>query len=346
MALAADTSAVPVPRLAALGPAPLVPVSAGRAVGCAPTRAPLDTAAPQAVRPALAAEVPRSHRPGASEREDRSPVWQRLPRWAMAGGALLLAGALLSGLARSLHPRQPGDPGIDWRAALDSLRQDASVPDASREEALLAEAPSAAGPQAPPEAAEPAPAPEAEAAPDPAELASAINAELQRADKAHLRVEVGPDYEAQVRGRAVDEAERQAVLQWLAGIDGLRGVRDGLRVQPHARPAEPLAPPAVAPPPVRPATAIAIAPPSPPALPANAAPSPPPPDPQALARTLRHELDRLGLADLQVQVDPASLQITLSGSVNDAARKGRAIAIARALNPGSRVRDLVFVIEE
>lgn len=330
MAFAADPSARPVPRLAALGAAPLVPVSAGLAVGCTPARAPLDTSPPQAVRPALSAETLRLHRPGAARPENRGPVWQRLPRWAITGAALLLAGALLSGLARSLSPRQPGEPGIDWRAALSNWRQGASLPDTSPEEALLAEAPSAAGPQAAPDAA----------APEPAELAAAINAELQRADKRHLRVEVSPELEAEVLGRAVDEAERQEVLQWLAGIDGLRGVRDGMRVPPRARHVEPMAAPAAAPATQPPAAAVAIAP------PAAAVPSPAPPDAQGLSRALRRELDRLALPELQAQVDPSSLQITLSGNVTDPAHKARALAIARALNPGSRVRDLVFVIEE
>lgn len=196
-------------------------------------------------------------------------------------------------------------------------------------------APPAAEPEAAPpptEMAAATPAPDVDTAPavDLAALANLLNAELQRAGKAQVQVEVSPEAEAVVRGRVVDEAEHQEVLAWLGSVPVLRRVHDQLRVD---------APP----PPDARVPAPAPAAPSPPVV--FVAPRPTP-DAETLAREVRRELARLDLADLDVQVDPGSLQVTVRGRVNDAALKSQALAAARAAHPGGRVRDLVFVIEE
>jgi len=55
---------------------------------------------------------------------------------------------------------------------------------------------------------------------------------------------------------------------------------------------------------------------------------------------------QLGYAATDFLQYSGPLQVTLRGKTGDAARKAQALAAARAAAPGSRVRDLVFVIEE
>jgi hypothetical protein len=222
----------------------------------------------------------------------------------------------------------------------------------------------------------------AAATPEPGarELADAINAELQRVG-VDVEVELADDRTATVSGRVGSVAEHDSLLEWLQTVPGVGRIDDRLelapvlppqvtpRPEPAARPlprtspaptgdpmavARPPAPaietpprPSPAAPPPRPSTAappveLARVPPPAPVLPEPAAP----PNAEAIARTLQRELARLGLPDVSAEVDPATLQITLRGRTPDAARKAQALAAARAANPGGRVRDLVFLVEE
>jgi len=192
-----------------------------------------------------------------------------------------------------------------------------------------------------------------------AALADAINAELQRIGYGDVSVRVAPDGTATVQGRSASDEERDALLQMIAQVDGVRGVHDALEVpKPQAPPAVPA--PAVvakAPVPTNPAPRVIAVPPqapaqqvppphaTPPEPPVEIAAAPPPPDAAQVTRDVQRALARLALPQIGVQVDE-SLQVTLRGTLNDAARKSQAIAAARAATPSGKVRDLIFVVQE
>jgi hypothetical protein len=214
---------------------------------------------------------------------------------------------------------------------------------------------------------DPAAAPARPAEPSPeqraAALGDAINAELQRIGFADVSVHVAADGVATVRGKSATVEERDALLQMIAGVDGVHGVRDALEV-PKPRPvaAQSSAPAVVAKAPARtvpPVLALPVPrtdPATPAAAPPIAAPAPPPvtppperaaarPDAAQVTRDVQRALAGLGLPQIGVQVDE-SLHVTLRGSLSDAQRKSQAIAAARAATPTGQVRDLIFIVQE
>ena len=243
-------------------------------------------------------------------------------RWAVVGGigvGLSLAIFLASQQALRGLPPLPS-----W----DELSSSAQLPadPTNSEEA-------AAGAEAPPS--------EPNAA-DRQSIEAAINGELRRHGAGRIEVKLADDGSMRVTGQAASTTQRDAVLQWLRSLPGAGEIEDAVSV---ARPAT-TAPALDAARNSR-ANAESVTPPMP--LP-EAAPlpraSPPPPDAGHVARALRSELARLGLTEVAVDVDPSNLDITLRGKTSSNAAKSQLLAAARAAAPGSRVRDLVFVIEE
>jgi hypothetical protein len=283
-----------------------------------------------------ASDVPRQGQ------STRRPVAAR-ERFALAqtlgwvGGGVLLCGALL------LTSQQAMRHLPAWPPALALPEEDAPGPDSvdAQPEPALPVAPDAA----------PRPALDART------LAAAINSELRRLGVGSVEVSMADGGATTVTGRLPSREDRDELLLWLQSVPGVGDIVDGIRVDP----APTVAPPPPPPRPVRPPARVPQAPPAAPALverspaaqpalvtPANPARPEPmaAPDADAIARALRGELARLALPDVTVDVDPSTLLITLRGRTSDAARKAQALAAARAANPGGRVRDLVFVIDE
>lgn len=294
---------------------------------------------PRVVMPALSPEGPLSPlQPAPPNQRARGAPRPAALRLGWGAGGLVLCAALLLG-TRQVLPRLPAWP------------QDWSVPGQDGAATPSFDTPS---PVAVP--SEPSPP----VGPDPAALAGDINAELQRLGVAGIQVTLDGAWAATVRGRLTDDLDRDELLRWVASVPGVERVIDRLQVAPAATAPEqapvqaPIAVPAA--PPVRiepaqaavppPVTQIQAAPAAPPRAPAIQAVEERPPDAGLLARAVQRELDRLALGDVSVEVDPATLQITLRGRAASAGLKAQALAAARAVHPGGRVRDLVFVIEE
>lgn len=310
-----------------------------------PRSAPLSSAAVPALRPGLAGKPQRlvaagaaSARvramPGPGRAELHRGASAPLPPWAWAAGGLLLC-TTLAFVSQNLVHHLPSWPA-DW--AMPSTAQDvpASPGGADRE---AADAAASAGPVSPGPAA--------------AELADAINAELRRLGVDTVTVQLQPDGTAAASGHVASAEDRDAVLRWLSVIPGVAHVVDALEVE---TPARELPPPRAAVVPDRPVRERAVPDVSarvvPQASPSATIPEPPPAriepppvEPAAVMGAVQRELARLSLTRIAVEVDP-SLQVTLRGTAPDLARKGQAIAAARAATPTGRVRDLVFVVEE
>jgi BON domain len=193
--------------------------------------------------------------------------------------------------------------------------------------------------------------PDAVPALSPQDLAHAINAELLRLDVKTVSVQLAQDRVATVVGQVGSPADRLAVLDWVASVPGVASVVDKLVLDAPPEDAQgaperhvpevdlgPRAGPAPASSPTR---SPAISP-----ADSHASPAAPLPSAEAIEHAVARELSRLALPDVAVEVDPASLQVTLRGTATDAAHKAQALSAARAASPNGRVRDLVFLIEE
>ena len=242
-------------------------------------------------------------------------------RWAVVGGI---------GVGLSLAIFLASQQALRWLPPLPSWEELSSSAQLPAEPSNAEEA--AAGSETPPS--------EANAA-DRQSIEAAINGELRRYGAGRIEVTLADDGSMRVSGQAASTTQRDEVLQWLRSLPGAGEIEDAVSV---ARPATP-APEAAAR--NSRANAESVTPPTP--LP-EAAPlpraSPPPSDAGQVARALRSELARLGLTEVAVDVDPSNLDITLRGKTSNIAAKSQLMAAARAAAPGSRVRDLVFVIEE
>lgn len=315
--------------------------------------------------PAFAAGMPRPRQARLTDRRAGARVAGRPDRPLPVAAALVTGGLDRIRLAARATPRSPPPSSAAARWAVPSaigvglslalfLAALRWMPPLPSWEALSAgvQLPAESA-NAEPAATEPeAPASEAAVA-DRQSIEAAINEELHRYGASGIHVTLADDGSMRVAGQAISTAQRDEVLQWLRALPGAGEIEDAVSVTRPAPPAPapaadaaPRAAPAVpdAPPNAGTMPQAAIPPPSPPAI---AAPhAPPAPDAGQLARALRRELARLGLAEVVVDVDPSTLDITLRGKTGNSAAKAQLLAAARAAAPGSRVRDLVFVIEE
>lgn len=274
------------------------------------------------VAPALAAGGLAGIRLGARA-APRSPQPRSASvRWAVAGGI---------GVGLSLAIFLASQQALRWLPPLPSWEELSSSAQLPVDPTNTEEA--ATGTEAPPSESNAADRPSIEAA---------INGELRRYGAGGIEVTLADDGSMRVSGQAASTTQRDEVLQWLRSLPGAGEIEDAVSV---ARPATPAPAPEAAR--NSRAKAESVTPPTP--LP-EAAPlpraSPPPPDAGQVARALRSELARLGLTEVAVDVDPSNLDITLRGKTSNIAAKSQLMAAARAAAPGSRVRDLVFVIEE
>jgi hypothetical protein len=324
-------------------PAPLQ--AALSAASPTPRSGRLSTAAATALRPGIAGKPQWLVAAGAASPRVRampSPGRAELPRglspqlppWAWATGGLLLC-TTLAFMSQNLALHLPSWP-TDWVAPATAEDAPASPGGVVRE---ASDAAAPAQPTSPGLAA--------------GELADAINAELRRLGVDTVTVQVQPDGTAAASGRVASAQDRDDVLRWLMVIPGVARVVDALEVE---APAREVPPPRAAVAPDRPVRERAApevsAPVAPQAAPRATIPEPPPAriepppvEPAAVMGAVQRELARLSLTRIAVEVD-ASLQVTLRGTAPDLARKGLAIAAARAATPTGRVRDLVFVVEE
>lgn len=328
------TKPLPAPVQAALSKGSPMPRSAGLSSATATVLRPGLAGKPQRVVAAGAASARVRAMPGPGRAEPHRGASAQLPPWAWATGGLLLC-TTLAFVSQNLVRHLPSWPE-DWFVPSTAQDVPASPGGVDRE---AADAAASAQPASPGPAA--------------GELADAINAELRRLGVDTVSVQVQPDGTAAASGYVASAEDRDAVLRWLSVIPGVTHVVDAIEVEPPAREVPPPRAAVVPDRPVReravPDVSARVAPQAAPRAtipePPPARIEPPPVEPSAVMGAIQRELASLSLTRIAVEVDP-SLQVTLRGTAPDLARKGQAIAAARAATPTGRVRDLVFVVEE